>query len=256
MSNPDATAPAPDEKVRHNLSSGATPFIPTFMRDQPQPPATPPPGPAPPTPIGHEDVPTPSRGAGGRGGRNRRRQQQQRHQRDVAVAQQAAASLLTTVAFKSLLSGMADDDVHMLMQCMPSEVQQLYDTHMTHYMRGQNGGGKNQPARSMDSEEYLSPVMSAALATFGDLTPDQLGILEDFLWQMGEEDEITAYRAREEGGGHEIYDGMDAYGEDGGIFLNDDHGLQQDEEVWLIEQMMAANAASQKEAAAKAKQAK
>lgn len=270
------TGDAPD-RPRHKLSSQAQPFVPTFLRNPPSGHNTAEAGgPAPsqsqpPIPINTDPPVQPSSsrdggppeenantnhrrcenyrggGRGNRGGRRRsqQQQQQQRQASDREATERAAASMLTKAAFHSLLTGMSDDDVDMLMQSMPSEVQQLYDTHVTHYLRAKQGGRSDPQQGNRGPAAGQSAIMAAALVTFGDLTQEQLASLENALWQMAEEDEISAYRARQGGGGREALHEANDDGAGGGVFLSTGaEGLNSDEEEWLLEQIMATDGAA------------
>ncbi|ORC92146.1 uncharacterized protein TM35_000043600 [Trypanosoma theileri] len=102
----------------------------------------------------------------------------------------------------------AEDRIIMQQESFVRELQELYD-----------GAGAHTQLPSASSVAATMAVATTALKTFGDMTEEELQMLEEYLWdpaQGGEGEEAAEDR----------------------LFVHQDDGMQPDEEEWLIQQMI------------------
>ncbi|KAH9601694.1 hypothetical protein LSM04_006091 [Trypanosoma melophagium] len=96
------------------------------------------------------------------------------------------------------------------------ELQELYDNAGTHTQ-----------LPSASSVAATMAVAATALKTFGDMTEEELQLLEEYLWDPAQ-------------GGEDMEDDEDR------LFVNQDDGMRPDEEEWLIEQMIETDVVASK----------
>ncbi|CCW69491.1 unnamed protein product [Phytomonas sp. Hart1] len=125
----------------------------------------------------------------------------------------------------SQLINMSEDEVHMLMDCLPEDIQHLYFHNLSHFVDTKPQGGIS----SEDKQSFgpkgctsMSPAVSAAFATFNKISEERLQHIEQLLCLETLNDYVCDTGMREES-----------------LFVNPDEGLNSDEEEWLLEQIMS-----------------
>ncbi|CCW62155.1 unnamed protein product [Phytomonas sp. EM1] len=126
----------------------------------------------------------------------------------------------------SQLVNMTEDEVHMLMDCLPEDIQHLYYHHLSQIadikQPGCTSSSKDQQPVASQVCASSSPAVSAAFATFNDIGEERLQYIEQLLCL----ESLNDY-----GGGGVV--------QEESLFVNPDEGLNSEEEEWLLEQMMS-----------------
>lgn len=206
--------PTEEPKSRFALSSSATPFIPSFiLRQAPAPVQSP-------TPVGIDATSTPPPRKG-----NRKKRLTCRERKPNASPSEVETHWV------SLLQGMSLEELDALMRCMPPEVQQCYaqclGRETPRHSKGGRGAGRRgvRGSSSAKTELTIATALVAAITTLSQLPQEHLKVLEELLWEMEAEDAVAAGLLNER---------------EAGIYMEDDADLQQEEEEWLIEQILEA----------------
>ncbi|KAG5492739.1 hypothetical protein JKF63_01319 [Porcisia hertigi] len=202
-SSPQSPAPPPSPPPPHRFSAEAAPFVPSYMRSPDIPASV------------TLSVPAPLDASNAAGEGND----------DIRVNEANSLRQHFSKVWMCCLQQMQGDEVGMLMDMMPPDIQDIYSDKLSDEYLLHEHEHKDQGARAM----------RAAQKMVQELTPEQLVHIEEFLLET---DALNPDVQRCFGDGDDSGD-IGTKDGNGDLFLNHDDGMDSDEEEWLLEQIMA-----------------
>lgn len=223
-STTSSTAPPPSVlSPSYTFSADAVPFIPSFMR------AAPTPAPQPAEERNSAEVEADEEDVGEAEAEELSAEGSEQHYRQHF-----------SKTWMLCLEQMQGQEVGMLMEMMPLDIQDLYfDKLSDEYLHHDH-----------EHKDTGVHALRAAQKMVLELSPEQLTHIEEFLVETDALNPAAKRLHRTTQMPHQG-DGDDFDEEDEELFMNDDEDMGQEEEEWLLEQMMAAAAQTEDVAAAK-----